>query len=837
MRIPTATYRLQFRGEFTFTDALKVLPYLKELGISDVYASPLFLASPESTHGYDVCGFDRWNPALGTSAEIERFVAELQKLGLGLLLDMVPNHMGSHAANRWWRDVLKKGRASRFSTYFDVNWGPADGALRGKVLLPVLGDRYAAVLERGEFTVKEMAGEFQLSYFDKAFPLSEESLGKWNPEDARNKDKLHALIEMQHYRLAYWRVGPHEINYRRFFDVTDLVSMRVEDPEVFAATHRFVFELLRTGPVTGLRIDHPDGLRDPKAYFDRLQEGAGGNLYVVAEKILSGPERLPADWPVSGTTGYDYLNYLNGIFVRAESEAAFTRIYNEFIGSNESFEEVAGRSKREVLERMFVSEINALTARLKGVASSTRHGVDFTVAELRRAMVEFIAGFPVYRTYVSEERESVPAIEKEFIAKGLAEAKRRNAGLDHGGALDFLGRILKLEWFPDMTAKARMEAREFVIRLQQLSGPAAAKGLEDTAFYRYVRFVSLNEVGGEPGKFGIRTADFHAYNRAQQIDWPNSLLATATHDTKRGEDTRARLNVLSEMPDEWEGAIGEWRELNAARKTHGAPSLNDEYLLYQVLAGTWTAERNIAHYTERIQAYMIKAMREAKSHTSWTDPDGDYEEGTRQFIAGILGSASFVKSLSSMAQEVAFFGMFNSLAQVVLKICSPGVPDFYQGTELWDLSLVDPDNRRAVDYDERQRRLKEIKSPAELLREWETGAVKQFAIATALRARNQFPEIFRGEYAPLTVIGVGKDHVIAFARKAESGMIVAVAPRFVRSLTRGNAVYPTAEMWADTRLEFDHGNQFRNLITGEEHKTVEMREIFRIFPVAILEVR
>jgi (1->4)-alpha-D-glucan 1-alpha-D-glucosylmutase len=854
MRIPLATYRLQFNRHFMLAQARDLLGYLKELGISDLYASPLFLAAPESSHGYDVCSFEQINPALGTREDLENIAAELRKSGMGILLDIVPNHMGSHPSNCWWKDVLRNGERSEFANYFDINWNSSIPGLRGKVLLPVLGDHYANVLEQGELQLSVHDDAVHLTYFDKAFPLSPESEKRFrlqnirSPEikpflarlngkagDSASFNELHALIDMQHYRLAYWRVGPHEINYRRFFDVTALVSVRVEDEHVFKASHQFIFELLRSGAVAGLRVDHPDGLRDPQTYFERLQNSAGTKVYVVAEKILSDDERLPENWTVQGTTGYDFLNYLNGIFVQKENEPAFTQIYHEFIGTADSFETIVFRSKQQVLRQMFVSEIRSLTHQLKEISSRSRFGADLVEADLRAAIIDFIAGFPVYRNYVADRQQTVSVVESAYIEQALRAAKDKTQ-LQDKRSLDFLARILSLECFPDFGENLRAEAREFAIRFQQLSGPATAKGLEDTAFYRYTRFTSLNEVGGNPGTFGIGVEEFHEYNRHKSEKWPHSLLATATHDTKRGEDVRARLNVLSEMPAEWEQAVRRWGELNADHKPNGAPNKNDEYLLYQTLVGTWTSESDVSAYTKRIQEYMLKSIREAKTATSWTDPDKAYENGVSEFIGQTLGMKQFVTELARFCEPVAFFGMFNSLAQVVLKICSPGVPDFYQGTELWDLSLVDPDNRRPVDFIAREDLLERIRnsSPSQLLENWEDGAVKLFTTISALRARQQYREIFEGSYDPVLLSGEKKQHLIAFARTAESGTILVAVPRFLRTLTGGALSYPTPQLWGGTALAFTGQKRFRNLLTNEEHDSLHAANLFRTFPAALL---
>jgi (1->4)-alpha-D-glucan 1-alpha-D-glucosylmutase len=854
MRIPGATYRFQFHKGFTFEQARGLLGYLQELGVTDVYASPIFLAGPESTHGYDICGFNQINPNPGTREEFEKLAADLRENGMGMLVDMVPNHMGIHATNCWWTDVLKKGAKSKYARYFDIQWDGPEPLLKGKVLLPVLGDRYGAVLGRGELRVEFEKGEFQVAYYDKRFPVSPEALAEYELEgksederadflremngtasEAKRFDRLHAFLELQHYRLAYWRVGAHEINYRRFFDVTELVSVRVEEEEVFQETHRLLLELVKKGAITGLRIDHPDGLRDPRTYFNRLN--SEGKNYVLAEKILSGEERLAEDWAVHGTTGYDYLVCQNALFVRRENEKAFTEIYERWTGSREDFATIAFRSKREVLNRMFIAEVNGLTRRLKGLSRATRWGRDYTEAELRGAIIDFIAGFPVYRTYVTEQTERLTEIELGYVREGLEVAKDRTELLD-ARALEFLAGILSLKFPADWNEEDRTEAREFVMRFQQLSGPATAKGLEDTAFYRYTRFVSLNEVGGEPGRFGISLEEFHAYQLHKQGKWPHSMLATSTHDTKRGEDTRARLNVLSEMPEEWEKKVREWRELNGGRLEDGAPQPADEYLLYQVLVGTWNGERELEGYVERLQNYMLKATREAKTHTAWTEPNEKYESGTKRFIEAIIKDRKFRASLAEFAGEVAYFGMFNSIAQVLLKCSCPGVPDFYQGSEHWDLTLVDPDNRRPIDYGIRKRLLGEVQNAeiGELLANWESGGIKIFTVANCLRIRREEAALREGEYRPVEVRGAKAEHVVAFERRADNGRILVAVPRFVRTLTGGRRMLPTAEDWGDTRLEIDAGD-FVNLITGERSKEVQAATLFARFPAAILRVK
>lgn len=869
-RTPLATYRFQFHAGFTFAHALELIPYLADLGISDLYASPIFLATPESTHGYDICGFDQVNPNIGTRDEFRDLAADLKELGMGLLLDMVPNHMGNHQSNCWWQDVLRNGRGSKFAAHFDIDW---DARPDRKVLLPVLGDRYGAVLARGELKLKlpdgsaqEREREVHLDYYGKRFPLAPATRAKLVGSAARadvleeyNRDplKLHRLIQEQAYRLAFWRIGPHEINYRRFFDVTELVSVRVEDQQVFDDSHQLLFELIAEGSVTGLRIDHPDGLRDPATYFHRLQEKfrsidrQEGRIFVVAEKILSDEEKLPEDWDLEGTTGYDYLNYLNGIFVAGQNAAAFSEIYSRFTGRAEPYTEVAYEAKRFVLRKLFPAELNALTKRLRRISSQTIAGVDFSTEELQECIIEFIAAFPVYRTYAREGREKLGEAERGYVRDAIRNAIERRAELE--SALRFLEPLLCFEFEPEYTEELKREAASFVYKLQQLTGPATAKGLEDTAFYRYNRFVSLNEVGGNPGHFGVLLENFHEYNRYKQATWPHSQLASSTHDTKRGEDVRARLNVLSEMPTEWGAEVAVWRAMNEKYKSQEgepAPSVNDEFLLYQVMLGSWTETDAAAvdQYADRINNYMTKATREAKERTSWTDPNAAYENGTKEFVDRILRSTEFMARFIPFQKSLSFYGVFNSLSQTLIKICSPGVPDFYQGTELWDFSLVDPDNRRPVDYPRRRALLDKIRSECmdangrkacvkRVLSEPETGEAKLFLTWTALTFRKMNADLFSsGDYRPVFAAGKSADHVISLARSEAAKTIIVVAPRFIRTLMKGARELPVGPaVWGGTKLEFA-GKKFRNVITDEELAwPADLGQILASFPVALLE--
>ena len=907
-RIPKATYRLQFNRHFTFQQATAIADYLNELGISDCYASPLFKATEHSTHGYDTCNFEQLNPNLGTPEDFERFTALLRELQMGLLLDMVPNHMAADISNPWWWDVLEKGRHSVYSSWFDIDWKRQ--GINGKVLLPVLEAPYAQVLESGKLrlcfesssakqalnrTTRKgtFPGRFVLAYYDRIFPLSAVSSARLFScleehaelpgrgiqvllEDYNGKpgkpdsfDKLDSLLKEQHYRLAHWKVAHHELNYRRFFDVTELISLRMELPKVFEATHRLLLRLIREGAVTGLRVDHPDGLWNPKQYFERLQQccsmqaaGTPKNrqCYIVAEKILMAGEELPQDWPIAGTTGYEFLNCLNGLFVAAENEDVLSRVYKEFAGCNKTFTEIVRSAKERVLESALCSELRALANRLKEIASRSRYGQDFTFKQLEEGLRQLIACFPVYRTYITEETIEPKKHEKNFIRKAAKDAAELAASQTKP-VLEFIANLLLLEYPAGMDVNDRQLAQDFVMRFQQLTGPVMAKGMEDTAFYVFNRLVSLNEVGGAPERFGTDVETFHEFNLRRNQTCPHSLLATATHDTKRGEDVRARINVLSEMPEEWKGAVQRWQRLNSQHKTvlagKPAPSSNDEYLLYQVLVGAWPSEPEAA-FAERIKAYMQKATREAKSHTNWTEPNAAYEAATTAFIDKILSdeaSSEFLGEFKAFQRKVAFFGQFNALSQILLKITSPGVPDVYQGTELWDLSLVDPDNRRPVDYELRRQQLNGLKKeweqahkPAkalltELLEEKRRGMMKLFVTWRALNFRQEHSGLFnRGAYTPLTARGKKRQHVCAFARRLEEEEVLVVAPRLLKTLAEGAEQPPLGELWQDTVLELPTKAtaRYQNVITGETikaaHGGLALGEVFGLFPVALLKV-
>ncbi len=948
-RIPTATYRIQFNAGFTFRQATDIVPYLAELGVSDLYASPYLQARPGSMHGYDIVNHTALNPEIGTEHDHARMSAALREHGLGHLLDIVPNHMGiGGGANEWWMDVLENGWSSPYADYFDVDWRPRKPELEGKVLLPVLGDQYGSVLERGELQLAYADGRFRLQYFENTFPVAsaptaavlrlaletlddvldtehpdrmelesialavarlparretdpasveerrrekrvaqlrlatlyghseavraalDAAVDTYNgtPSDPRSFDRLDALLGEQSYRLAFWRVAAEEINYRRFFDVNDLAGVRVESPKVFQDTHRLILRLVREGKVTGLRIDHPDGLFHPREYLRDLQRETMGveaaeKFYVLVEKILTGDEPLPEDWPVAGTVGYEFLNEVNGLFVDPAAEARMDAIYRAFTGATMAFEDLVYEKKRLILRSALVSELTVLTTMLDRISERNRCSRDFTWGALRDALREVVAAFPVYRTYVDAFAGQVAQRDRDYVDRAVRRAKRRNPGTS-GLIFDFVRSILLLNWPEELDEEARRQHAAFVMKFQQLTGPVMAKGVEDTAFYVFNRLVSLNEVGGEPGRFGRTPEEFHVamLDRAQR--WPHALSTSSTHDTKRSEDVRARINVLSEIPELWALQVEAWAGYNAVHKRrdddgHEIPDPNDEYLLYQTLVGAWpfgvVDEQAREDFVARLQAYVEKATREAKTHTSWINPNTAYDEGLAAFVAAILdpGNTSFLDDLVPFQRTVARLGMVNALAQTLVKLTAPGVPDVYQGQESWDFSLVDPDNRRPVDYDLRRRLLDGLRArreetdgltlARELVEGWEDGRIKMHVVQQALRLRAALPAVFgTGAYLPLAGEGTRAAHVVAYARTADGAAAITVVPRLVAGLTRDrDFALPEARDWAGTRIPLpdELAGRWRNVLTGEELRAgadgLDAQEVFAAFPVALLE--
>jgi (1->4)-alpha-D-glucan 1-alpha-D-glucosylmutase len=934
--IPTATYRLQFNKEFTFRQARELVPYLRQLGISHIYASPYFKAGPGSMHGYDIADHNELNPEVGTREEYDALVEELHKHGMGQIVDFVPNHMGiGTTVNTWWMDVLENGPASACASYFDIDWHPLKNDLENKVLLPILGDQYGRVLERGEFKLEFEKGAFFLRYFEAKLPLAPRSYGKLlkpgleklkatgesenfqgelqsimtalehlpertdsEPEKiverAREKeiikrrlarlcdecpplpqaihDAMHAiagdvgnprsfdalddLLIMQPYRLSYWRVASEEINYRRFFDINNLAAIRMELPVVFEATHHFIFELIEKGAINGLRIDHVDGLWLPRDYLEKLQQRTAkvlgvsemdNPLYLLVEKILLGDEKLREDWPVHGTTGYDFVNEVTGLLVDPAAERVFTEMYGKFIDDELHFDEIAYHKKRLVMRLSLASEINMLADMLDRLSEKNRWYRDFTLNALTLALREIIACFPVYRAYVAPEEEPSLA-DREAVLRAVRLAKRRNPGIERS-IFNFIGEILLMKFPENIDEGAREEHVRFVMKLQQCTGPVMAKGVEDTAFYIYHRLAALNEVGGEPDRFGMTPAGFFERSAARLKDNPHAMLATTTHDTKRSEDTRARLAAISEFPALWKKSLRRWQARNRGFKKEfegeWAPDANEEYLLYQTLLGTWplaplTAETRPV-YVQRIQDYMIKALKEAKVNTSWIQPNEDWETAVRNFVAQILkgGSNRFLKDFEPFAAQVAQRGMINSLSQLIMKSTVPGVPDFYQGCELWDFSLVDPDNRRAVDYELRKNLLGAIENenPADLFKQWPDGRIKLFLTRKLLEYRLSHAKLFaEGDFIPLKTSGTFAECCVAYLRRFENELMLVIAPR----LTQQIGFPPAGSAWRDTAIEVpqDHGiSQMRELFTGGELNangaTISVADALRNLPVAV----
>lgn len=807
-RVPRATYRLQFHQGFRLNDAVNLIPYLNELGVSHVYASPLLKAQPGSMHGYDVCDPTQLNPEIGSEDELARFSVALREAGMGLVIDTVPNHMGiGGPENRWWWNVLTHGPRSPFARYFDIDWDTPDPRTRGKVLMPVLGDRYGAVLERRELKAGREGNTPVLRYFDHQFPLDPASIS-----DELNSDPpidiLHQLIWKQHYRLAYWRHGDAELNYRRFFNITTLAALRIEQKDVFEHTHCRIFEWWQRGILDGLRIDHPDGLRDPEEYLERLRDRMP-DAWIVVEKILGPKEPLRSSWPVEGTSGYDFINRAGGLFVDRSHEERMTAFYVEFTAGSEQMN--ARGNKRLVLAEMFVAEVDRLVRLLFELSARDWRYTDLSPEELRAGISELVACFPVYRTYIRAQSKNTDTADAAEINAALKLARAAGADIEPA-VLDLLEQVLLLQL--DGSA-----AREFAMRFQQLTAATMAKGIEDTAFYRFNRFVALNEVGGDPEQFGTDVEAFHAVSAEMQRNWPATMLGSSTHDTKRSEDVRARLYVLSEIPEQWSAAVRHWSNSNEHRRRGGFPDRNTEYLFYQTLVGAWPIS------IERIVAYMEKAVREGKQHTTWTNPNSDYERAVREFVEGALSDEAFVRDVDAFVAAIVEPGQINSLSQTLLKLTAPGVPDIYQGTELWDFSLVDPDNRRPVDFEARRCLLDELGtlSVDAIWARRNEGLPKLWLIRQALGMRRSHGDWFMGAYEPLHAGGTKAAHVIAFLRGKS---VIAVAPRLTVRL---------AGDWADTVLDLP-GGDWRNVLTDElwQGRAVGVRELFARFPVALL---
>jgi (1->4)-alpha-D-glucan 1-alpha-D-glucosylmutase len=981
-----STYRLQFNAHFRFNDARKIVPYLHALGITDIYASPYFKASPGSLHGYDILDQNSLNPEIGTEEDYQALVGELQQHDMGQILDIVPNHMCIEGqGNALWMDVLENGPSSPYAGFFDIDWQPVKKELENKILIPILGEQYGKALENGDLRLAFEEGSFFVYYHTHKLPIVpkaysniltlcvedlERNLGEDDPRmqelmsivtalrhlpptteqdpeliaerdrekvvvkrrlwnlyqesdaimafidgnvaafngtkgDPRSFDLLDALLQEQVYRISHWRVATEEINYRRFFDINSLGALRVEDQAVFDHTHRLVFALVGAGNVSGLRIDHADGLRDPEEYFKRLQSACfvrmyggadedgrtaddGGEdtgtgekekydlaieadpsykpFFIVGEKILIKAEKLPENWQVFGTTGYDFANQVNGLFVDTAHAKVFETLYMHFLQHPIDFQEVAYERKKLVMQVSMSSEINTLGYYLNRISEQNRHTRDFTLNSLIKSIVEVIACFPVYRTYINSFE--VTDRDRQYIESAINRAGRRNPAISTS-VFDFIRDVLLLRFPDSMNEDSEPLWLDFVMRFQQITGPIMAKGIEDTAFYVYNRLVSLNEVGGSPERFGITLDAFHGQNIERCKHRPLAMLATSTHDTKRSEDVRARISVLSEIPEQWREAVHRWSRQNRKFKIivndKPAPSRNEEYFLYQALVGTWPfckpRDDEFAVFRSRIREYMLKAIREAKINTSWISPNALYEEAVMNFIDSILAHSPnniFFNNFLAFQRFTAACGIFNSLSQTLLKITSPGIPDFYQGNELWDFSLVDPDNRRLVDYHIRKdlladlMRMESTAGPRETAREVvatrNNGRIKLHLSCKALNYRRKHREVFEtGSYLPLTVEGSCREHVCAFARSAGDSLTLVVVPRFCSHLIRDSGGLPLGpEVWWDTRVippSNPAASCYRNVFTGEVlnpdqqdgHLSLALQDILSVYPVALLE--
>ena len=814
--IPRATYRLQLNDDFTFSDAADLVPYLAALGVSHLYLSPIMRAGPGSTHGYDVLDHSTISPALGGEAGFEELVATARSQGLGIVLDVVPNHMSILYGNTWWWDVLRHGRESSFARAFDIDWDGPEEKLRDQVLLPVLGDQYGREVDRGAIRIVAAGDELEVRYGDHRFPVSPASAAALRAHgdpaahiERLNADPeaLHAFLEEQHYRLARWTVGDEEMVYRRFFDIKELVALRAEDPDVFDAIHEIPLRLVRAGAVDGLRIDHPDGLRDPEGYFSRLRLAAPA-AWIVAEKILGPEERLRAAWPVDGTTGYDFAALATGLFVDPAGEPVLDRAYAAFTGEDQTFAEIAYRAKHEVLRRSLRADVERLTELLVRICERHRRHRDHTRRDVQQAIREFAAQLPVYRTYVRPGCPEAPE-DVAVVDAAIAAAEARRPDIDPE-LLAFVRGLALLRVPGDLET-------DFALRLQQLAAPAAAKGVEDTAFYRYTRFAALNEVGGDPARVGVASTLFHARMIEQALRRPATMLASSTHDTKRSEDVRARLAILSEIPDEWSAAVVRWSARNRQHRRAGAPAPYLEWLYYQTLVGAWPID------AARAAAYLEKAAKEAKRETSWVSADPEFDAGLRAFVDATLTDPHFTADLDAFVAPLVSPGRVTALAQTLLKLTAPGVPDLYQGTELWDLSLVDPDNRRPVDFARRRALLSALDGlgPEAILARAEEGLPKLHVVRGALAARALRPGAFAGDHVPLEAVGPKAPHVVAFAR---GGAAITVVPRLVWGLGGD---------WGGTRLPLPQG-PWRDVIGGGIVGSDRLADLLGRFPVALL---
>ena len=872
-RIPGSTYRLQLHENFGFDQAAEIAPYLKALGVTHVYSSPYLQAAPHSMHGYDVVDHRKVNEELGGAEAHARFCKTLGETGLGQVLDIVPNHMSLGRQNRYWWDVLENGTNSRYAGFFDIDWNSSEEWLREKVLVPILGDQYGRVLKDGGVKISRQGSCFTVEVSEQPLPISPttmplilakaadragsdtlrflsasfgrlpsaEEWDRWKL-NARDRDKrvlnglldrlcaeesatckqidavieemngspdaLDELLSQQNYRLAYWKTADQQLGYRRFFDVNTLIGVRMEREYVFEETHALILKWIHEGVLDGVRIDHPDGLRDPLQYLQRLREHAP-EAWIIGEKILEPGEWLRENWPIQGTSGYDFMNQAIGLLVHGEGLSRLGELYRDYTGDTATFAAMAHEKKLNVTQEALGSDVNRLANLFVEICEENRDYRDFTRAEIRRAIREMASCFAIYRTYIVPGRNEVTEEDLSQIAKAAECAKDNRLDID-GQLFDFMRDVLQGKIAGEKEA-------QFLFRFQQFTSPVMAKGVEDTAFYGYNRLLALNEVGGNPACAGFTLEQFHTYNETMQRTFPSTMVALSTHDTKRADDVRARLAVLSEDPEGFMAAVHRWQKMTASYRGREIDA-GTEWFLFQTLIGAWPLT------FDRLKAYMQKAMREAKLRTSWVANNAEFEDELNVYMEALLMDAAFVADLEKFVDGLLQAGRVNSLTQTLLKHTCPGVPDLYQGGELWDLSLVDPDNRRPVDYALRSELLRELKTmtPQEIAHRMDEGLPKLWIVHQALSLRGQHPEWFgaEAEYKPLVAEGADKDRVIAYLR-GES--VLTIAPRWTlqRDVKDAALTLPAGE-WT-------------NHLTGERHNgECSVAALLQNFPVALL---
>ena len=868
MSAPRATMRLQFNAGFTFADARALLPYFAALGISHLYASPIMTARAGSKHGYDTIDPTLVNPELGGEEELRRLVDELRRHEMGLIVDIVPNHMAVGSDNAWWMDVLARGRDSRYAKYFDIDWAPDNPHLRDKVLLPILGRPYGEALAAGEMTLH---GDTFIQYFDHKFPLaaggldlagepsSLSSASAFDPASSAGRERLHGLLEKQHYRLAWWRSANDEINWRRFFDINELAALRVEDDEVFEAVHAPLFRLYAQGRLDGVRVDHVDGLARPGDYCRKLRARLrqleserpihcpAGPAYFIVEKILADGENLAQAWEVDGTTGYDFMDDVSALQHDSAGERPLTALWERVSGRFGDFGREEVLARRQILHRSFSTQLQSVVRSLYEIAQTDLATRDLALSAIRRALTEILVHFPVYRIYAGVEHAS-PS-DRMFLSRAVARAETTCLPSDRW-LIETLGM-----WLMGTRIRSEVDAQQTIAlaRFQQLSASLCAKAVEDTAFYRYGQLLSRNDVGFDPRRFSLTPTEFHRRMQERATDFPHSMLATATHDHKRGEDVRARLAVLSELADEWTRAVERWIALclphcEAADGTP-MPSTGDLAILLQTIVGAWppglqtTDHKRLAAYGTRIVAWQQKAVREAKLFSDWSAPNEPYEHAASELVAWLMaGPSELLTEIADFAWRISPAGAANGLAQVLLKLTAPGLPDIYQGTEYWDFSLVDPDNRTPVDFATRKHTLS-TGLPADLASDWADGRIKQLMTARVLAVRKRLPRLFaEGQYVPLQAVGPFAAHFVAFARiLGNSAAVTAVCRLCTGILCEDDSLTIPLARWKDTHIVLPRelrGAKLCSALTGNEivpsDQVLAAGQILSTLPVALL---